>query len=100
MEVKVSNTRLLSHVQDLTKILVGSSWKYPRRRFYSNKYFSQVLQFFLRGSPISTKTVSYFVRRVLYEDQGKGGDIELNKTRQEKEENQLDMGRVVVLDRV
>ena len=28
---------VLSHVQDLIEILVGLSWRYPRRRFYSNK---------------------------------------------------------------
>ncbi len=85
------NTNVESHVQDLTEILVGLSWRYPRRRFYSNKLFSQLLHLFLRGFPISTKTVSYFVRRVLYWDQGKDGDVEVDERNETREgRKQLD----------
>ena len=54
-KLKGPMTVMLRNVQDLTKILDGSSWRYPRRRFYSNKWFSQLLQLYLRRFPISTK---------------------------------------------
>ena len=54
---------VLSHVQHLTKILVGLSWRYPRRRFYSNKKFSQQLQFSYKGSLLVPRPF-----RILYEE--------------------------------
>ena len=53
---------MLSHVQHMTKILVGLSQDTPGERIYSNKEFSQLLKF-LRGFLISTRT---FQKRTVF----------------------------------